>query len=82
MAARACKTCGRPVERQGPAYCGLACWEKAAARRRPVAAARSRARRAAVNAAANTTIQTEGAEIVTRIWVNGQLQSEQREPVA
>lgn len=77
-----CKNCGRPVDRAGPAYCSDPCWHTAAARRRPIAAARSRARRAAISTAANTTIDTEGAEIVTRVWVNGRLQSEEREPVA
>jgi hypothetical protein len=79
---RACKVCGQPVERRGPAYCSGPCWDKAAARRRGVAAGRSRARRAAISTAANTTIDTEAAEIVTRVWVNGRLQSEDREPVA
>lgn len=79
---RPCRTCGRPVERQGPAYCSGPCWDKAAGRRRGVAASRARARRAAISTAANTTIDSEGAWIVTRVWVNGQVQSETREPVA
>jgi hypothetical protein len=82
MAVRPCKRCGRPVERQGPAYCSMPCWTTAAARRRAVAAARSRARRAAVAEAAGTTVDTEGGWIVTRVWINGRLHSEQREPVA
>lgn len=79
---RPCRTCGRPVERPGPAYCSPPCWDKAAARRRRVAAGRARARRRAISTAANTTIDTEGAWIITRVWVNGHVQSETREPVA
>lgn len=81
MAGRHCKNCGAIVEDPGPAYCNDACWDTAAARRRPIAAARSRARRTAAQAA-NTTISTDGAVIVTRVWVNGQVFSEQREPIA
>lgn len=50
---RACKTCGRPVHNPGPAYCSAPCWDKSVDRRRRDAAARSRARRDAINAAAN-----------------------------
>lgn len=77
-----CKHCGGPVHRAGPAYCSDRCWQAAGEIRRRVAAARSRARRAAISTAANTTIDTEGAWIVTRVWRDGELQSEQREPVA
>lgn len=82
MGRRACKTCGRPVHNAGPAYCSGRCWQAAGERRRRAASARSRARRAETSAAANTTIDTEGAWIVTRVWVGGQLHTETREPVA
>jgi hypothetical protein len=80
---RVCKNCGGPVNYTGGlAYCSTTCWDKAARRRRPLAAARSRARRAAIAANASTTIDTEGDWIVTRVWRDGRLQSEGREPVA
>jgi hypothetical protein len=82
MTGRRCKHCGRPVQNQGPAYCSRSCLQSAGEGRRRAAVARSRARRAETSTAANTTIDTEGAWIVTRVWVGGQLQSEQREPVA
>lgn len=82
MRTRPCKGCRRPIHRDGPAYCSDTCWDTQAARRRVEAAGRSRSRRTATSRAANTTIDTEGAYVVTRVWVNGLLHSEDRQPVA